>query len=198
MKYGLKTAFAIMLFVLIFMPMPSANACIGKVIIIGASDTPVNRVSVEIIMQLITERTGTKAKIIYYSDDSEVSDGLNTADEETQIDILLVNNLASEWGISFTKAEVDGGKFPAYALAAREITYDLWILPDKSWTTHSYGFYPLMRKKLLVDFPALPRLLNKIKSRLSIVDFAKLVEEVKSGKKARNVAKDFLEYNGLI
>ena len=197
-KYGHITAFTIILFVLIYMTMHSADACTGKVIVIGTSDTPVKKVSAEIIMQLIAERTGTKAKIIFYSDKYEVRDGLNTTDEESQIDILLVNNLASEWGITFTKAKMDDEEFPAYALTEREKDYDLWILPDSSWTTTSYGYYPLLRKKLLVDFPALPRLLNKIKSRLSIVDFSKLVEEVKSGKKAKNVAKDFLEYKGLI
>lgn len=51
-------------------------------------------------MQLITERTGTTTKIIYYDEDVQVENGLVDEDENQQIDILLVNNMISQWGIT--------------------------------------------------------------------------------------------------
>jgi hypothetical protein len=184
--------------VLILIVVNIGSACIGKIFVIGTSDTPVNRMAAEIRMQLITERTGTKAKIIFYKEKSEVRDGLNAKDEESQIDILLVNNLTSQWGVSFSDTEMSSELPQVYTLTTGNTNYGLWILPDSSWKTDRYGYSPLLRKKMLIDYPMLPRLLNKIPSHLSIIDFANLVEEVKAGKKARNAAKDVLKQKGLI
>jgi osmoprotectant transport system substrate-binding protein len=183
---------------LILIAVNTGSACIGKIIVIGTSDTPANRVAAEIIMQLITERTGTKVKIIFHREESEVRDGLNAEDEESKIDILLVNNLRSQWGVKFVNTGKNVEEPPVYSLQAGEINYDFWILPGSSWISHGFDYYPLLRKELLIDFPILPRLLNKISSRLSIADFSNLVEKVKAGKKARNEAKDILKQKGLI
>jgi hypothetical protein len=118
MKYGSLIPIVIMQFALILLTIQSVGACIGKIIVIGTSDTSANRVAAEIMMQLITERTGTKAKIIFYKEESEVRDGLIAEDEESKIDILLVNNLTSQWGVSFSKAEVNGEEPPVYSLQA--------------------------------------------------------------------------------
>jgi glycine betaine/choline ABC-type transport system substrate-binding protein len=71
-------------------------------------------------------------------------------------------------------------------------------LPGSSWISNGFDYYPLLRKELLIDFQVLPRLLNKITSRLSPTDFSNLVKKVTAGKKARNAAKDILKEKGLI
>lgn len=187
-----------MLFLLAGIFPNKTSACIGKIIVIGTSDIPTNRLAAEIIMQLITERTGTTTKIIYYDEDSQVKDGLVDEDENRQIDILLSNSLTGQWGISFIRTEKNIQQATTFILKSDNKNYDLWLLPDSTWISKNFDYYPLLRKNILTDFPMLPRLLSKITSRLTNKEFSILVEEVEEGKKAKNVAKRVLDQKGLI
>lgn len=198
MKKSTKRIVLVMLFLLAGIFPNKTSACIGKIIVIGTSDIPTNRLAAEIIMQLITERTGTTTKIIYYDEDSQVKDGLVDEDENRQIDILLSNSLTGQWGISFIRTEKNIQQATTFILKSDNKNYDLWLLPDSTWISKNFDYYPLLRKNILTDFPMLPRLLSKITSRLTNKEFSILVEEVEEGKKAKNVAKRVLDQKGLI
>lgn len=175
-----------------------ALACIGNTVVIGTSETPVNQLAAEIIMQLITERTGTASKVIFYDKAIDVEKGLVAEDDSDRIEILLTNNLMAQWGVDFLPEDAINENLPIYKLNKGTIDFGQWMIPDQVWLQANSSYFILIRKDILTDFPMLPRLLSKITSRLTNKEFSRLVEEVEAGKKAKNVARRVLKEKGLI
>ncbi|MBI4698146.1 MAG: hypothetical protein HY758_04360 [Nitrospirae bacterium] len=75
-----------------------------------------------------------------------------------------------------------------------------WLMPFGAMTEGRESLYysPVITEYVLVNFPVLPRVLNKLKGISEDRNFNKLIGSAISGDKIRAAAKDFLKQKKLI
>lgn len=175
---------------------PTSQACVGRTLYVGALDSVEEKVMAELLVLLINERTGTTVKIRFFDNKEQLYKALQSEKEEDRADIIVEDSgdamvLLNRPRISDLNQEYTTGK----ELYDKEFNI-IWLNP--------FGFSnlrgvngetisaPLVRRDVLANFPLLPRVLNKLTGAIDNEAFLQLVNQVKSGDKPKNVAKDFL------
>jgi glycine betaine/choline ABC-type transport system substrate-binding protein len=160
-------------------------ACVGKTIHLGISSAG-DKLMAEMASLMITERTGSSVKIEVYRD----SKSLYEAVRQGKVNLLLENTdraveilgMAKNSGVDAIKSEY-------------RKTYNLtWLTPFGSAPQYA----PVLTADTLSNYPALPKLLNKLAGALANDTYAKLQKSVETDDKTRKVAKDFLKGKKLI
>ena len=175
-----------------------ADACVGKTIYIGVLNSPYEQLFAEMLSVLITERTGTTVDIKYYKDSRE----LYRAVKKNEVGILVENTAHALEILGRTKPETVE---KAYAISKEEFRKNLnlvWLKPfvllsEDGGKSQNY-YSPLIAVDVLSNFPALPRVINKLGGIMNESLFLKMVASVKSGEKPETVAREFLRERKLI
>lgn len=181
-------------------------ACVGRILYIGSLKGAEPSVLSGLFSALINERTGTTVKIRYYDKPSEIMDGMKAGEVDIMVEYTgnaLVNVLGE-------KPEKDNEK----ALSALKDGYQkrfnlVWLKPlsfsnpDGLWggakgQAISAEPAPVMRLEVLNQFPALPRVMQKLSGKVELADLKKMAKEVDGGEKPDRVARDFLRLRKLI
>jgi len=181
-------------------------ACVGRILYIGSLKGAEPSVLSGLFSALINERTGTTVKIRYYDKPSEIMDGMKAGDVDVMVEYTgnaLVNVLGE-------KPEKDNEK----ALSALKDGYRkrfnlVWLKPlsfsnpDGLWggargAAVSAEPAPVMRLEVLNQFPALPRVMQKLSGKVELADLKKMAKDVDGGEKPDRVARDFLRLRKLI
>jgi glycine betaine/choline ABC-type transport system substrate-binding protein len=181
----------IMYFLLIFAILAvshSSMACVGKTIHLGISMAD-EKLIAEMASLMISERTGSSVKIDFYKD----SKALYEAVKQGKVNILMENT---------DRALVVLGKSKGSAgMGADAIKSEYRKNFNLTWL-NSFGaapqYAPVLTADTLANYPALPKLLNKLAGALSNDTYAKLLKSVESEDKTRKAAKDFLKGKKLI
>lgn len=201
MKKG--NCFLLVLLMLVGLPLVmtgQAQSCVGKSLLIGSSGTVQQDVLAEILAMLISERTGTTAKVVRLDSPSASHNALLKADLDMlveytgngQVEVLKGPQIADPQQL-----------FDAVKSRYNEELNLVWLQP--------FGFdepravkipipaqaAPVVRKDTLKKFPALARLLNKLGGLIDASTMQKLEASAKAGT-ARDVARSFLKSNRLI
>jgi osmoprotectant transport system substrate-binding protein len=175
-----------------------ADACVGRVLFIGTLNAPHEQLLSEMLSMLINERTGTTVNIKYYASSRELYDAV----KKNEIGIL-VEDTDRAMGIIGKETKVSGEK--AYGILKEEFRRNLglvWLEPfgyltvDKDTPPHYYG--PVITEDVLVNFPALPRVINKLSGVINDKTLSKMIISLKSGEKPQKIARDFLKAKKLI
>ena len=179
-----------------------SDACVGRILYIGAMDTPKAKTMAEMMVLLINERTGTNVKIRYYNDRNELYSALKTEDEETRVDVLMENTADA---MAFLQKERIADLDQEYLEVKKIYEKELGVIWLNAFKFHNYKgsdnqtvSAPLLRVDVLTNYPLLPRILNKLSGAIDDQAFSELTSKVESGSKAKNVAKDFLRAKKLI
>jgi len=199
----MKRLISIGLMLLIVLPagfVPRASACVGKSLLIGSSGTVQQDLLAEILLTLISERTGTTVKVVKFDTPLAVNEALQKAD----LDIALEYTGAVQIEVLKGEPIMDPQKlFDAVKARYNEELNLVWLQP--------FGFVepnvvsadipaqaaPVVRKDTLKKFPALARLLNKLGGKIDAETMQSLetkAEKVSVGE----VARTFLKENRLI
>ena len=174
------------------------DACVGRTLFIGVLNAPPEQMLSEMLSVLINERTGTTVTIKYYDSERELYDAV----KKNEVGIL-VENTDRAMGI-VGKQNKESGK-DAYSALKEEYRNRLslvWLEPfgllsmDKGKTQYYYG--PVITEDVLVNFPALPRLINKLSGVINDKAFSKMIRSMESGEKPQKIARDFLKTKKLI
>lgn len=178
-----------------------SEACVGRILYVGALENDKSKTMAELMVLLINERTGTNVKIKYFTDRNDLYLALKSHEEDTRVDVIIENTADA---MAFFKKDrlkdIDQEYLEAKKLYEKELDV-IWL---KAFIFRNYKgdnltvSAPLIRNDVLTNYPLLPRILNKLSGAVADQDFSKLVEKVKSGSKAKNVAKDFLRAKKLI
>lgn len=166
----------------------TSYACVGKTIHLGISN-PNERLMAELASLIITERTGSSVAIDLYKDSKTLYDAVrqgkvNVLMENTDraLDVLGRPRGAGAAGIDVIKSEY-------------RKNYNLtWLSPFGG--TPQYA--PVLTADTLANYPALPKLLNKLSGALVNDTYVRLLKSVESDDRAKKVAKDFLKGKKLI
>lgn len=163
-------------------------ACVGKTIHVGISNVN-EKLMAEMASLMITERTGSSVKIEVYKDSKSLYDAVkqgkvNIIMENTDraLDVLGKSKSAGSMGVDSIKSEY------------RKNFNLTWL--------NAFGagpqYAPVLTADTLSNYPALPKLLNKLAGALANDTYSKLLKSVGSEDKAKKVAKDFLKGKKLI
>ena len=176
---------------------PAVLACTNFPINIGAIDTLQGHILVESLSVLINERTGVTVGVHYFNSWEE----MDKAVAEKRLEIIIQDTTSA-----LEKHNVAVGKDPDQNLASLQELYKskelIWLKPFVFQTTYQNGNIsltaPVISRKSLSQFPALPRLIQKLTKKIDNQVLLKLVQDAEGLAKPKTVAKDFLKVQSLI
>ena len=162
-----------------------SSACVGKTIHLGVV-TSNERLLAEMASLLISERTGSAVKVEVFKNSKELYD----AARQGALNVIIENPAHG--------AEVVGKpKDSTYEQVKSEYKSKMnmtWLDPIGGGVKYA----PVLTIETLSNYPALPKLLNKLAGVLVNDTYAKLLKSVDSEDKTKKVAKDFLKGKKLI
>jgi glycine betaine/choline ABC-type transport system substrate-binding protein len=186
----MKNFFAVLVLALMLFVSHEASACVGKVLYIGISNSPVEQLIAEMVATLVTERTGTSVKIVSFKETKEVY----AAARKGEIGLVIENR---DRAFDVIGKPRDNNAKTGQETLKREYQKTLnmvWL--DSLGGTPPYA--PVLTTDTLSSLPALPKLLNKLSGILTEDAYNKLVKSARSEEKPKKVARDFLKAKRLI
>lgn len=166
-----------------------ALACVGKTIHVGIT-SPSEKLMAEMASLMITERTGSSVKIELYKDSKTLYDAVR----QGKVNIIMEN---TDRALDVLGKQKNSGQVPGIEMIKSEYRKNLnltWLAPFGAAPQYA----PVLTSDTLSNYPALPKLLNKLSGALQNDTYAKLLKSLESDDKAKKVAKDFLKGKKLI
>lgn len=187
-------------FLIVSLVVPSANACVGKTLVVGAMGNPQQQVLANMLSVLISERTGTTVKVVSVDDHATAHDALLRADLDMYVEYTGVGQVTILNG----QPIADAGEL--YKAVKERYNQDLnlvWLKPlgfaDERYAPEGTvaEAAPVVRKDTLKKFPALARLINKLGGAVDSSTMKELEGAVAAGN-SKDVARKFLKENRFI
>ena len=167
-----------------------AEACVGKTLCIGVTDSPNELLLAEMISVLVNERTGTAVKIVAYKD----APAMYSAVKKGEVGVLIEN---ADRALKILDKPTEGNAKAAYDAARKEYRKGLnlvWLEPFGG----SQYYAPVLSVETIDHLPALPKLINKLAGLVNDETCANLLRSVKPDEKPKKVARDYLKARKLI
>jgi len=175
-----------------------SDACVGKVLYIGISNSSGEQLFAEMLSLLINERTGTTVSIRVYRDSQEMYQAV----KKGEVSILIEN---TRHALELLGRPPEENARKAYVISKEEFrkSFNLvWLEPlgllrIDSGKAPAY-YVPIITVDAMYNFPALPRVINKLSGTVNDEVFEKFMNKVNMGQKSQMVVKDFLRSRKLI
>lgn len=196
LEFGMKKFVFWVLAVFLTLFSVQSLACVGKTLVIGALDTPNDRLLAQMMAVIINERTGTTVNVEYFDDHGK----LFAAVKEKHVNIFTENTGRA---LELINKKAEGNAEVDYLTVKQEFKSQfhlVLLLPFGKAESADNAFedVPVIDDGVLVDYPALPRVLNKLKGIAGDKGYGKLLAAVESGDKPTQVARDFLKKKRFI
>lgn len=176
---------------------PSVEACVGRALNIGVVNSTEGQLLSDLISTLINERTGTTVHTKNYGSVNELYDAV----KGKQVDILIENTSRA---LRLLNKPAEPNIKKAYELVKTQYEKEkglVWFKPFGF--TNSYGeglsyTAPVLKVEVLSNFPALPRVLEKLAGVINDETYTRLIKSIEAGGKSKKVARDFLKSKKII
>ncbi|OGW35225.1 MAG: hypothetical protein A2010_10550 [Nitrospirae bacterium GWD2_57_9] len=184
--------------ILLLVASPKADACVGKVLTIGAVNSSEGQVLAEMLSSLINERTGTTIAVKFFKNEQELYDAVKV----NQVEISIENTTKAMQALN-KPVDTDVNKTYEFVKAVYEKDKGMvWLKPfgfmhSNGDASPSYTA-AVLRVEVLNNFPALPRVIGKLGNLLNDEIRSKLIRSVESGEQPKKAARDFLKSKKLI
>ena len=167
-----------------------ADACVGRVIYIGIPASVDEQLLAEMMSLLITERTGSTVKIVPYKDSKELYEAVARG----EVGILIEKPVRALEMLGKPKGSDVRAAHETAKQEYRKNMNLVWLEPIAG-----AGHYaPVLTVETITNFPALPKLLNKLAAALPSGAYEKLRDAAKADGQAKKAARDFLKAKKLI
>lgn len=173
-------------------------ACVGKTLIIGTLKTPNENLLAQLMAVIITERTGTTVNVEFF----DTQEQLQEAIKKREVNIYTENTGRALKQLGLKE---EGDAKAIYTAAKEAYRNQLHLVMLKPFgelqgvvDNKPYLYVPVVAEGILVDYPALPRVINKLASVAEDNKFTKVLSGVESGDKPSKVARDFLKRKRFI
>jgi len=163
-----------------------SNACVGRTVHLGISNSANERLLAELVSLMIVERTGSTVQIDVYKDTAE----LYKATKQGNVNVFFESPMRAAEVVGKSKDSTFDQIKSDYRTKLNLTWLDLFGVSMK------YG--PVLSAETLATYPALPKLLNKLSKALANDTYPKLLKSVESADKTKKVAKEFLKSKKLI
>ncbi|MDF1577447.1 MAG: glycine betaine ABC transporter substrate-binding protein [Desulfobulbales bacterium] len=179
-----------------------SQACVGRILYIGATKTTESETMAELLVMLINERTGTNVKIKYFDDRNAIYQAFKSDEEETRVDIIVENTAAAMAYLGRKRLAEPDREYLEVKRIYEEKLGVIWLKPF-GFTNHQGEEIPsvsapLIRNDVLTNYPLLPRILTKLSGAIDDETFRGMIARITAGEKAKNVARDFLKAGKFI
>jgi osmoprotectant transport system substrate-binding protein len=178
----------------------SAQACVGKTLVVGALDNPQQQVLAEMLSVLIGERTGTTVKVVSVAGHAEAHEAMIRAEMDMYVEYTGVGQVV------ILKEQPIADSDALYKAVKERYNQDLnlvWLKPfgfsDARYAPEGTVAVaaPVVRKDTLKKFPALARLINKLGGSIDDPTMKEL-ETASAAGNSRDVARKFLKEKRFI
>ncbi|HAM49455.1 MAG TPA: hypothetical protein DCP92_01675 [Nitrospiraceae bacterium] len=177
---------------------PKVDACVGKLLNIGVINSSEGQLFAEMISALVNERTGTSVKVQLYKSAQDLYEAVRMK----MVDISIENTTRA---LHLLNKPVESDAKKAYEVVKAAYEKDrglVWLKPfgllnGNGGDPPSYTA-TILRVDILNNFPALPRVINKLGNTVPNDTYEKLIKSMQSGGKPKDVARDFLKSKKLI
>lgn len=194
----MKKVILLALTVLVMLFGTNSFACVGKTLIIGSLTSPNEKLLAQMMAVIINERTGTTVNVEYFDSQKDLYEAIKNK---------KVNILSENTGRALQVLGMDpaGDADSIYSSVKKEYKEQLQLVmlkpfgqsPD-STGENRFMDVPIVDAAILIDYPALPRVLNKLAGITQKKNYSKLLASVESGDKPNQVARDFLKKKRFI
>lgn len=175
-----------------------ADSCVGRILNIGIVNSVNENLLAELISVLLDERTGTTVNVTVFDSSREIYESVKKDD----IGIVIEN---TDHALKMLNVQLTGDltkDYKASKKAFREKLNLIWLKPfgvidDEGGKNQRY-YSAVITEDVLINFPALPRVINKLKNISNDKRFGKVVKSARSGKKVKRAVRDFLRKKKLI
>ncbi len=189
----MKKVLSVLLISLCFLIQQKADACVGKTLYIGVSNSANEILLAEMVSVLVNERTGTAVNVKLFKNTKDLYNAIKLG----EVNMLIEN---TDRGMEILGKQKEANAKTAFDTVKKEYRKNLnlvWLEPLTS-TSGNLCYAPVMTVEILDNLPALPRLFKKLSGILSEESYGKLIKSVKSDEKPRTVARDFLKAKKII
>ena len=175
-----------------------AIACVGKTLVIGATSTPNDKLLAQMMAVIINERTGTTVNLNYFDNYEKLFEAV----KKREVNIYVEN---TERALQVLGTAAAGSAENVYTSVKDEFKSQFHLVMLKPFggklsaqTQNSYVDVPVIAEGILIEYPALPRVINKLAKVTGGKNYEKLLTAVESGDKPNQVAKDYLKKKRVI
>lgn len=177
---------------------PVSDACVGRVLYIGAVNSSEGQLLSEMLATIINERTGTTVHTRLYNNFEELYEAV----KGKQVDILIENTARAAQRLNKAVDSDIKKTYDAVKSAYEKEKGLIWLKPfgflnGNTEAGRSYTA-PVLRIEVINTFPALPRVVDKLAGVINDETYLKLIKLVDSGGKPKKTARDFLKSKKLI
>ena len=136
-------------------------ACVGKTLIIGATSTPNDTLLAQMMAVIINERTGTTVNVNYYDDYEKLFEAV----KKREVNIYVEN---TERALQLLGKSASGTAENVYTSVKDEFKSQYHLVMLKpfggklSAQEQSFVDVPVIAEGILIEYPALPRVINKL------------------------------------
>ncbi len=192
----MKRIIPVLIFVLIMPLLQSSEACVGRIIHLGIVETPNDVFFAELIAVLINERTGTTVNVKAYEDYK----GMYEAVEEGKVNIVVENTAHALIMLGSSKPTGGINDYDISKDGFRDRFSLIWLKPMGTLPVDgvSSHYSAVITEDVLVRFPALPRVINKLQGISSDKSFLNAIESFRSGERKEKAARWLLKHMQLI
>lgn len=173
-------------------------ACVGKTLIIGAAATPNDKLLAQMMAVIINERTGTTVNVNYFDSHEQLFEAV----KKREVNIYIES---TERALQVLGKEAGGDVESVYNSVKEEFKSQFHLVMLKPFggmtdeTAQNISIdVPVIAEGILIEYPALPRVINKLAKVTGGKNYEKLLAAVESGDKPNQVAKDFLKKKRVI
>ncbi len=194
----MKHKFVYLLIIILLLFSVRSEACVGRILSIGIVDSVNESLLAELISVLVNERTGTTVNIKVFDDFAEIYDAV----KKEEIGVVIENTDHAMSMLNMPKNE-DEKKDYDISKAEFKDKLSLTMLKPFGFISGKEGegknyYSAVVTEDVLINFPALPRVINKLKNISADKRFNKVLTSVRTGKKGKRAARDFLKKKKLI
>ena len=140
-----------------------SNACVGRILSIGIVDSVNENLLAELISVFIDERTGTTVNVMIFENYEEIYEAV----KKEEIGVVIEN---TDHALTMLNFQGSGDRKKDYNISKKEFRERLnlvWLkplgyLPEEKGEGLLY-YSVVITEDVLINFPALPRLINKLK-----------------------------------
>lgn len=167
-----------------------SDACVGRILTIGISNSVSEQLLAEIVSQLVSERTGTNVRIVRFGNARD----MYSAVKRGEVSLVIENLDRGSQQLARNREKPSRELYDVIKKEYRKNYNLVWFEPFGE----SRFYAPVVALEVLETLPALPKLVGKLAGILNDETYAGLLKSVKSDDRARQVAKDFLKSRRLI
>lgn len=175
-----------------------SHACVGRILNIGITNSVNENLLAELVSVLINERTGTTVNIKVFDTPDDMYESLR----KEELGIVIENTDRAMNMLNMPGSKDKDKDYDVSKKEFRERMNLIWLKPfgflSEEEGRDKYFYAAVITENVLINFPALPRVINKLGGISDDGDFNKIVKAVKSGEKVKRAARGLLKKKKLI